>query len=219
MKKVDKKMNMGMQKDVAMMPENGTPERIYSFSDGVFAIIITIMILEFKRPESATLTALANLWPTWLSYGVSYLFIAIVWINHHFLMRFAQSAKLQLIWANFAHMFSVSFIPFLTEWIAGTRFAPVPVACYAFVFVLVNVTYLWLIWETLCDDMGRAVPARARYLLHLRCFITMGLFSLAVVIAFWWPYISVALIVSCLILYTKPEVPKMKLTGMPAQEI
>lgn len=208
-----KKMAMGM------MPDNGTPERIYSFSDGVFAIIITIMILELKRPESPTFHALFILWPTWLSYGVSYLFIAIVWINHHFLMRYAQSAKLKLMWANFAHLFSVSFIPFLTKWLADTQFASVPVALYAFVFVLVNLTYLWLIWETLCDDMGRAVPARARYLLHLRSFITLGAFISAVVIAFWFPYISFGLIVLCLIMYTRPEVPKLKPDEMLPEEL
>lgn len=72
-----------------LMPEEPTPERIYAFSDGVFAIIITIMILELKKPEAPTFNALFQLWPTWLSYGVSYLFIAIVWINHHYLMRYA----------------------------------------------------------------------------------------------------------------------------------
>lgn len=207
-------MSMGMK----MMRNNNTPERIYSFSDGVFAIIITIMILEFKKPASPTFDAVLKLWPTWLSYGVSYLFIAVVWINHHYLMRFARTAKLKLIWANFAHLFSVSFIPFLTEWLADSEFAPVPVAFYSFVFLLVNITYLWLIWETLCDDM-RAVTERSRHLLHLRSFITIGVFSSAVVIAFWLPYLSFAMIVCCLILYTRPEIPKTVPFNMLSEEI
>src|SRR6266849_8501412 len=88
-----------------------TPERLSTFSDGVFAVLITVLVLELRPPEHPTFKALLLLWPTWLSYGVSYLFIAIVWTNHHYLMRFAQSAKLKLMWANFAHMFAVSFIP------------------------------------------------------------------------------------------------------------
>ena len=193
-----------------MMPEQSTPERIFAFSDGVFAIIITIMILELKKPEAATFEALFKLWPTWLSYGVSYVFIAIVWINHHYLMCYAQSAKLRLMWANFAHLFSVSLIPFLTDWVAETKLQSVPVVMYAFVFILVNVTYLWLFWETLCDNMGKNIPDRAGKLLHLRSFITISVFTIAMVIAFWLPFLGFALIVCSLLLYLKPSVPDMK---------
>jgi uncharacterized membrane protein len=194
-----------------MMSEESTPERIYAFSDGVFAIIITIMILELKKPEEATFEALFQLWPTWLSYGVSYVFIAIVWINHHYLMRYARSAKLRLMWANFAHLFSVSLIPFLTDWISDTRLQSVPVIMYAFVFILVNATYLWLIFETLCDNMGRAVHNRARKLLHLRSFITLSIFTVAMIIAFWLPFLGFGLIVCCLLLYLRPGLQDMKL--------
>jgi uncharacterized membrane protein len=198
MKKDNKEIKM------EMMPEESTPERIYAFSDGVFAIIITIMILELKKPEEATFDALFQLWTTWLSYGVSYIFIAIVWLNHHYLMRYARSAKLRLMWANFAHLFSVSLIPFLTDWVSDTRMQSVPVIMYAFVFILVNATYLWLIWETHCDNMGRAVPNRARKLLHLRSFITLTLFTTAMIVSFWVPFLGFGLIVCCLLLYLRP---------------
>jgi len=200
-----------------MMSGESGPERIYGFSDGVFAILITIMVLELKKPAAASFKALFELWPVWLSYFISYIFIAIVWINHHFLMKFAGSARIRLMWANFAHLFCVSLIPFLTEWMADTRLMPVPVVLYAFDFFLVNVTYLWLIWETICVDMARDVPNRARYLLHFRSFVTMGIFIVAAILAFWLPYISVGLIVACLILYTSPEVPKMAMMQMPKQ--
>jgi hypothetical protein len=80
-----------------------TPERLGAFSDGVFAVIITIMVLELKPPPQPSFAALLSLWPTGLSYAVSYLFIAIVWVNHHHLLRFAEHATPQLIWWNFAH--------------------------------------------------------------------------------------------------------------------
>lgn len=193
-----------------MMPEKSTPERIYAFSDGVFAIIITIMILELKKPEAATFNALFELWPTWLSYGVSYLFIAIVWINHHYLMQHARSANLRLMWANFAHLFSVSLIPFSTDWVADTRLQSVPVIMYAFVFILVNLTYFWLIWETLCRSTGKDVPNKAKNLLHLRSFITLSLFSAAMIIAIWIPFLGFGLIFCCLLLYLRPELQDMK---------
>jgi uncharacterized membrane protein len=201
--------NQKTEAGMGMMPGETGPERIYAFSDGVFAIIITIMILELKSPESATFHALFELWPTWLGYGVSYLFIAIVWINHHFLMRFAHTAKVRLMWVNFAHLFCVSVIPFLTKWVSETRLAPVPVAMYAFDFILVNITYLMLVFETVCDDTVRSMTAKARYLIHLRFGITLGVFTIAMIVAFWLPYISFALIVGCLVLYIKPDVPRL----------
>ena len=117
------------------------------FSDGVFAVLITVLVLELRPPEVPTFKALFLLWPTWLSYAVSYLFIAIVWINHHHLLRYATEATPRLMWFNFAHLFSVSLLPLSTAWMAVSELAPQPVAFYAAVFFLVNATYIALIWE------------------------------------------------------------------------
>jgi uncharacterized membrane protein len=124
-----------------------SPERTRNFSDAVFAVLITILVLELKPPHADTFDALLPLWPTGLSYAVSYAFIAIVWVNHHHLFSYAEATTPRLVWFNFAHLFSVSLIPFTTEWIADTRLASAPVALYAAVFVLVNITYLVLCWE------------------------------------------------------------------------
>jgi uncharacterized membrane protein len=75
-----------------------TPERLSAFSVGVFAILITVLVLELRPPEQPTFKALLSLWPTWLSYAVSYLFIAIVWVNHRYLMRYATEAPPRLLW-------------------------------------------------------------------------------------------------------------------------
>src|SRR3979409_1128821 len=117
------------------------------FSDGVFAVLITVLVLELRPPERPTFEALLALWPTWLSYAVSYLFIAIVWTNHHYLMRYATEATSRLLWFNFAHMFSMSLLPRATAWIAVSKLAPEPVAFYAAGFFLVNVTYIFLVRE------------------------------------------------------------------------
>ena len=81
--------------------------------------------------EGGELRALLELWPTAVSYAISYLFIAIVWVNHHHLLRFPDVATHRLIWGNFAHLFAVSLMPFATAWIASTRLGAVPVAFYA----------------------------------------------------------------------------------------
>ena len=101
------------------MLRRARPERLSTFSDGVFAVLITILVLELKPPHEHTFKALLPLWPIGLSYAISYLFIAIVWVNHHHLLSYAEMATPRLMWSNFAHLFSVSLIPFTTEWIAG----------------------------------------------------------------------------------------------------
>jgi uncharacterized membrane protein len=106
------------------------------FSDGVFAVLITVLVLELRPPERPTFEALLALWPTWLSYAVSYLFIAIVWANHHL------------------HLFSMSLLPLSTAWMAVSELAPQPVAFYAAVFFLVNATYIALIWELIDRTPG-----------------------------------------------------------------
>lgn len=106
------------------LPHRATPERLSALSDGVFAVLITVLVLELRPPESPTFKALLLLWPTWLSYAVSYLFIAIVWTNHHYLMRYATEANSRLLWFNFAHLFSMSLLPLSTAWMAVSELAP-----------------------------------------------------------------------------------------------
>jgi uncharacterized membrane protein len=182
-------------------------ERLSLFSDGVFAVLITILVLELKPPEEHTFRALLPLWPTGLSYAVSYLFIAIVWVNHHHLLSFAEVATPRLVWSNFAHLFAVSLIPFTTEWIADTRLASAPVVMYAAVFVLVNLTYVALCWEAVDRPKNEEVTQLMRRLLQMRSVITIGVFAAAAVIAIWWPVAAMVLICLCLVGYLRPDVP------------
>jgi len=104
-----------------MREETITADRLIAFSDAVFAVIVTIMVLELKAPDHPEFSALWPLWSTAISYAVSYLFIAIIWVNHHHLMRFVGSPTLGLIWINFLHLFMVSLLPFATAWVSRTR--------------------------------------------------------------------------------------------------
>jgi uncharacterized membrane protein len=185
-----------------------TPERLNAFSDGVFAIIITIMVLELKRPSSPEFGSLLEDWPTWISYIVSYIFIAVVWINHHFLLKYATVVNLRLIWGNFAHLFAVSLIPFNTDWMAETRLQPVPVAMYGFVFMLVNITYLLLARETINAKKNSRVAASR--LFQIRSVLSLLVFGSAIVVALWHPYVGFGIDCVCLMFYLRPDVPGMR---------
>ena len=156
-----------------MFRAKATPERLSAFSDGVFAVLITVLVLELRPPELPTFKALLLLWPTWLSYAVSYLFIAIVWTNHHHLMRYATEATPRLMWFNFAHLFSVSLLPLSTAWMAVSELAPQPVAFYAAVFFLVNMTYIFLIWELVDRAPVDKVSPRVRRIMRFRSIVTL----------------------------------------------
>jgi uncharacterized membrane protein len=184
-----------------------TPERLSLFSDAVFAVLITVLVLELRPPELPTFTALLALWPTWLSYAVSYLFIAIVWANHHHLLRYAAESTPRLIWFNFAHLFSVSLLPLATAWMAVSKLAPQPVAFYAAVFFLVNATYIALIWELIDQGPAESVTPKERRIMRFRSIVTLCIFGTAAVVALRYPLVGLGLCCCCLIVYLKPEAP------------
>lgn len=165
-------------------PIIATPERLNAFSDAVFAVLITVLVFGLHPPGSPTFRALLLQWPTWLSYAVSYIFIAIVWINHHYLLRYATVVNSRLLWFNFAHLFSMSLLPFSTSWMAVSELAPQPVAFYAAVFFLVNATYVALIWELVrVKDFS---PRMLRFM-HIRSIVTLCLFGIACLIVYLRP--------------------------------
>ena len=142
------------------MRSTATPERLTAFSDGIFAVLITVLVLVLRPPELPTFQALLSLWPRWPSYAVSYLFIAIAWTNHHYLMRYATESTPHLWWFHFAHLFSISLLPLSTAWMAASELAPQPVSFYAAVFFLVNATYRCRSRRCACS--GRRRSSRSR---------------------------------------------------------
>lgn len=188
-----------------MAQPEGTTDRLGSFSDGVFAVIITIMVLELKPPEHPTFGALLALWPTALSYVVSYYFIAIVWLNHHHLFRFFLHVTPRLIWINFAHLFMVSLVPFSTAWVADTKLAAVPVFVYAAVFVFVNLAYIPFEWYALAFAPNEEISARTRRLAKTRSSVTLGIFIVSMLVSLKSPSLSFGLICCALLVYLRPE--------------
>jgi uncharacterized membrane protein len=194
-----------------MREQNTTAERLGTFSDGVIAVIITIMVLELKAPDEATFSALLPLWPTAISYVVSYLFIAIIWLNHHHLLRFVSHTTPALIWVNFAHLFGVSLVPFATAWIARTQLASAPVAVYAAIFVGVNIAYLVFERQALNQASPGLVTERARRMAKRRSFATLSIFTTAMLVALVAPRVGFALICCALLPYLTPEAPGARL--------
>jgi len=183
------------------------PERVSAFSDAFIAVIMTIMVLELKAPAEPTFSALLPLWATATSYTVSFWFIAVVWINHHHLLHYAQTATPRLIWVNFAHLFAVSFVPFTTMWMADTHLAGVAVSFYAGVFWLVNLTYFWLIVEMFSGNTMKNVSGGVRRRMHIRSLCTLAIFGVAMLLAPTFPIVGLALTCSCLFFYLRPEAP------------
>jgi uncharacterized membrane protein len=196
------------------MPQRrATVERLGTFSDGVFAVLITIMVLELRPPEEPTFAALLPLWPTALSYAVSYQFIAIVWMNHHHLLRLTDYPSPRLIWINFAHLFMVSLVPFSTAWVARTRLAAVPVFVYAGVFVLVEIAYLQFEHHVLAHAVVEQVSHQARRLAQIRSLIAFGLFLSAMLVSLKFPLCGFGLVCCAVLLYLRPELPGVRADG------
>jgi uncharacterized membrane protein len=184
-----------------------TPERLATFSDGVFAVIITIMVLQLRLPTQPSFGALLELWPTALSYAVSYLLITIVWINHHFLLRFAETSTPRLILGNFLHMFPASLVPFSTAWLAETRISAVPTFVYAAVILMVNLGYHAFAWEALPRTAHDHRPSRTRQKALARSYASIVLFATAMLLSLKLPWLGFALVTLVLLTYIRPELP------------
>src|SRR5260370_38266016 len=164
------------------------------------------MVLELRAPDEPGFTALWALWPTAISYAVSYLFIAIIWINHDYLMRFVGRPTLGLIWINFVHLFMVSLLPFATAWVARTRLASVPVACYAGLFVCIDIAYNVFEREVLVRVEDTQVSERTRCVAGRRSLVVLAVFTTPRLVAFVAPRVCLAPISAALILHLRPDV-------------
>ncbi len=119
--------------------------RLEAFSDGVLAIVITIMILELTPPTGSTLDDLFALWPKFLSYALSFAYLAIYWNNHHHLLQAARTVSGRVLWSNMLLLFSLSLVPFGTAWMGEHSFAGTPVAVYNVILILPAIAYFLLV--------------------------------------------------------------------------
>ena len=191
-----------------MAARKPTPERLGAFSDGVIAIVITIMVLELKPPHDASLHAILNLWPTFLSYALSYLFVGVFWANHHHLLRYAEWAEPLLIWSNLLVLFFVSLIPFFTAYISATSFSSLAAALYAGNFLLVTAAFM-LLQNVIAKQFGtdavlKAMDKAARK----RNWIALVAYAAAIPAAYLQPLVSLAIVFCIAALYFIPDALK-----------
>jgi uncharacterized membrane protein len=136
-------------------------QRIEAFSDGVIAIIITIMVLELRAPAGAALRDLQPLLPTFLSYILSFIYVGIYWNNHHHLLRLARSINGPIMWANMHQLFWLSTVPFVTAWMGEHHDAPVPVALYGCVLLMNALAFTLMVTLLLRNEGRDSLMARA----------------------------------------------------------
>jgi uncharacterized membrane protein len=128
--------------------------RLEAFSDGVIAIIITIMVLELRVPHEPTLAALGELVPTFLSYVLSFAYVGIYWNNHHHMLHVAKRVNGSILWANLHLLFWLSLIPFVTAWMGENHFAATPTALYGVVLLMAAMAY-WILQRLIVAAHGR----------------------------------------------------------------
>ena len=135
--------------------------RLKAFSDGVIAIIITIMVLELKVPHSPDFQALLPLWPVFMSYVMSFIYVGIYWNNHHHMLHAVKEVSGGVLWANLHLLFWLSLIPFVTAWMGENHFETGPTAAYGFVLFMCSIAYLLLVRTLVAKHPKNAALAEA----------------------------------------------------------
>ena len=173
--------------------------RLEAFSDGVIAILITIMVLELRAPDQPSLAALRPLIPQFLAYFLSFLFLAIYWNNHHHLFQVVRRVDGRVLWANVHLLFWLSLVPFVTAWTGENGFVSTPVALYGVVLISAAMAYFLLVRSLLRlhpadSPLALAVGKDFKGKLSIVIYALAVLFSLASAVAAWALYVLVALI-------------------------
>ena len=179
-------------------------DRLEAFSDGVIAIIITIMVLELRAPAQANWAALLPLWPVFLSYVLSFVFLGIYWNNHHHLLQAIKRVDGRVLWANMHLLFWLSLIPFVTGWMGENRFAAQPVALYGIVLLLSAVAYFILTKALLALHGHDSVLATALGG-DSKGKISLVIYLAAVPLSFLHSWIACALYVLVTVMWLVPD--------------
>ena len=181
------------------------PDRLNAFTDGVIAIVITIMVLEMRVPDGTTLAALRPVLPIFAAYALSFIYVGIYWNNHHHMMQSARRVDGQVLWSNLFLLFWISLFPFVIRWVDERGITSFPVAAFGVVLFMAAIAYFVLERALIAaegDDsaIARAVGSSLKEWLSLVCYAS------GVAAAFLLsPYISVALYVAVAIMWLIPD--------------
>jgi uncharacterized membrane protein len=178
--------------------------RLEAFSDGVIAIIITIMVLELKVPHGDSLDALVPLWPVFLSYTLSFVNLGIYWNNHHHMLHATRQISGNVLWANLHLLFWLSLVPFVTGWMGENEFAPVPTAIYGAVLLMAAVAY-WILLQTILQAEGPDSLLRTAVGSDWKGKLSPILYVVAIPLAFVHEAIAGALYVAVALIWLIPD--------------
>jgi uncharacterized membrane protein len=178
--------------------------RLEAFSDGVFAIIITIMVLELKVPHEASFEAISELLPVFLSYVLSYMNVGIYWVNHHHLLQVTKKVNAAVMWANIHLLFWLSLIPFTTGWMGENNFATLPTAVYGGVLIMAAIAYT-ILQITILRLHGTESALTKAIGADVKGKLSVGIYFLGIMIAFWLPWLGASLYLLNAIIWFVPD--------------
>ncbi|HEU5072437.1 MAG TPA: TMEM175 family protein [Verrucomicrobiae bacterium] len=178
--------------------------RLEAFSDGVLAIIITIMVLELKMPEGADWAALKPRLPVFLTYVLSFIYVGIYWNNHHHLIKAVRKVNAAMMWANLHLLFWLSLFPFVTGWMGANHLAPIPTALYGAVMLQAAIAY-YILQNTIVAELGRDSKLAVAMGRDFKGKLSPILYALAVGLAFVNPILSAIIYILVALIWFIPD--------------
>lgn len=181
-----------------------TTNRLEAFSDGVLAIIITIMVLELKVPEGDNLDALKPLISTFMTYVLSFIYLGIYWNNHHHLMHASSNVSTKILWANLHLLFWLSLFPFATGYMGENHFEVLPTALYGFILFMASVAW-YILLSALKSKHNKESILNKTYNRKLKAILSIVLYFCATLVSFINPLISIAVFIVVAVLWFVPN--------------
>jgi len=178
--------------------------RLEAFSDGVLAIVITIMVLELKVPHDPSLSAVSALLPVFLSYVLSFVYVGIYWNNHHHMLHACTRVTGNILWANLHLLFWLSLLPFVTGWMGENHFAPIPSALYGLVLLCAAVAY-WILQQVIIASQGDDSPLRRAVGNDWKGKLSPLLYIGAITLTFFLPWAGQLIYVGVALLWLVPD--------------
>ena len=178
--------------------------RLEAFSDGVLAIIITIMVLELKAPEETTFHALLPKIPVFLSYLISFIYLGIYWNNHHHLFQITEKVNGKILWSNLHLLFWLSLIPFSTSWVGENYKSPEPIALYGIVLLMCGVAY-YILQNQIIRFHGEDFILHKAIGRNFKGKISLAIYAIGIGLAFFSSYLTIACYIIVAVIWVVPD--------------
>jgi len=178
--------------------------RLEAFSDGVLAIVITIMVLELKVVHDSSFGALKSIVPTFLSYVLSFIYLGIYWNNHHHMLQTCSKISGSILWANLHLLFWLSLVPFTTAWMGENNFTTAPTTLYGVILLMAAIAY-FILQQVIIASQGKNSMLKMAIGNDLKGKISPVLYIVAILFSFWFEWISISLYVLVAIIWLVPD--------------